>query len=68
MTASEVGKEIQYLRALLHDVGFTQLSPTNVYEDNLACIAMSTNPVRRKSSRTSICVFIIVANFIFAVS
>jgi hypothetical protein len=51
MTASEVGKEIQYLRALLHDVGFTQLSPTNVYEDNLACIAMSTNPVRRKSSR-----------------
>jgi Reverse transcriptase (RNA-dependent DNA polymerase) len=51
MAASEVGKEIQYLRALLHDVGFTQLSPTNVYEDNLACIAMSTNPVRRKSSR-----------------
>jgi hypothetical protein len=51
MAASEVGKEIQYLRSLLHDVGFTQLSPTNVYEDNLACIAMSTNPVRRKSSR-----------------
>jgi hypothetical protein len=51
MAASEVGKEIQYLRALLHDVGFTQLAPTNVYEDNLACIAMSTNPVRRKSSR-----------------
>ncbi len=34
MTTSEVGKEIQYLRALLHDVGFRQLSPTNVYEDN----------------------------------
>ena len=28
-----------------------QLSPTNVFEDNLACIAMSTNPVRQKSSR-----------------
>jgi hypothetical protein len=51
MAASEVGKEIQYLWALLHDVGFTLLSPANVYEDNLACIAMSTNPVLRKSSR-----------------
>jgi hypothetical protein len=32
-------------------VGFTQLSPTNVFEDNLVCIAMSTNPMRRKSLR-----------------
>ena len=50
MAASEVGKEIQYLRALLHDVGSTP-HPNNVYEDNLACIAISTNPVRHKSSR-----------------
>jgi hypothetical protein len=51
MSASEVGKEILYLRALLRDVGHEQLAPTDIYEDNLACIAMSTNPVRRKSSR-----------------
>ena len=51
MAASEVGKEILYLRALLRDVGHEQLAPTDIYEDNLACIAMSTNPVRRKSSR-----------------
>ena len=50
MAASEVGKEIQYLWALLHDVGSTS-HPNNVYEDNLACIVISTNPVRRKSSR-----------------
>ena len=25
--------------------------PTSVYEDNLACVAMSENPVRRKYSR-----------------
>jgi hypothetical protein len=51
MAASEVGKEILYLRAILRDVGYAQTAPTNIYEDNLACIAMSTNPVRRKSSR-----------------
>ena len=51
MTASEVGKEILYLLAILRDVGHAQIAPTNIYEDNLACIAMSTNPVRRKSSR-----------------
>jgi hypothetical protein len=37
--------------ALLRDVGHEQLAPTEIYEDNLSCIAMSTNPVRRKSSR-----------------
>ncbi len=51
MAASEVGKEILYLRAILCDVGYAQTAPTNIYENNLACIAMSTNPVRRKSSR-----------------
>ena len=51
MAASEVGKEILYLRAILRDVGYAQTAPTNIYQDNLACIAMSTNPVRRKSSR-----------------
>jgi hypothetical protein len=40
-----------YFRALLHDVGHEQLAPTDIYEDNLTCIVMSTNPVRRKSSR-----------------
>ena len=51
MAVSEVDKEILYLRALLHDVGHEQLAPTDIYEDNLACIVMSTNPVHRKSSR-----------------
>ena len=57
MTASEVGKEILYLHALLRDVGREQTAPTNIYEDNLACTVMSTNPVLRKSSRhIDICV------------
>jgi hypothetical protein len=51
MAATEVGKEILYLRVILRDVGYAQTTPTNISEDNLACIAMSTNPVRRKSSR-----------------
>ena len=51
MAASEVGKEILYLLALLRDVGHEQIATTDIYEDNLDCIVMSTNPVRRKSSR-----------------
>jgi hypothetical protein len=51
MAASEVGKEILYRRAILRDVGHTQTAPTNIYQDNLASIAVYTDPVRRKSSR-----------------
>ena len=39
MATSEVGKEILYLRVLLRDNGSEQTLPTNVQEDNLACIA-----------------------------
>jgi hypothetical protein len=51
MTVNEVGKEILYPHVILHDVGYTQTAPTKTYEDNLAFIVMSTNPVRQKSSR-----------------
>ena len=51
MAASEGGKEVVYIRAILQDFGFSQQGPTNLYEDNLAAVAMSINPVRRKYSR-----------------
>jgi len=51
MAASEGGKEVVYIRAILQDFGFTQTGPTNLYEDNLAAVVMSINPVRRKYSR-----------------
>ncbi len=41
--ASEGGKEVVYLRAILQDFGFSQKGPTNLYEDNLAAVAMSIN-------------------------
>jgi len=40
-----------YLRETLTDFGFSQTKATLLYEDNLACVAMSENPVRRKFSR-----------------
>jgi hypothetical protein len=40
-----------YIPAMLRDFGVKQTQPTLVYEDNLACIAMSVNPVRPKHSR-----------------
>jgi hypothetical protein len=49
--ASEAGKEIVYLRSILNDFGFEQVSPTLLYEDSRAVIAMAENPVNRKASR-----------------
>jgi hypothetical protein len=45
------------MREILRDFGFAQ---TKIYEDNLACIPMSENPVRRKFSRhIDICHFFV---------
>ena len=51
VAASQCGQEVLYLREILLDFHQPQTSPTTVYEDNLACIAMSENAVRRKYSR-----------------
>jgi hypothetical protein len=51
MAASLCGQEVVYIRAILRDFGVQQNQPTLVYEDNLACIVMSVNPVLRKHSR-----------------
>ncbi len=51
VAASQCGQEVIYLREILRDFGFPPTGPTRVYEDNLACVTMSENPVRRKYSR-----------------
>ena len=51
VAASQVGQEAIYLQQTLTDFGFHQNQATLLYEDNLACVAMSENPVRRKFSR-----------------
>ena len=38
MSVSDVTKEIIYLRSLLNSMGFAQMGPTPVFEDNTACI------------------------------
>ena len=50
MSASEGGKEVVYIRAILQDFGFAQHGPADLFEDNLAAVAMSINPVRRNYS------------------
>jgi hypothetical protein len=51
VAASQCGQEVYYMQEILRDFGFAQTAPTQIYEDNLACIVMSENPVRRKFSR-----------------
>jgi len=51
VAASQAGQEAIYLRETLTDFEFSQTQATLLYEDNLACVAMSENPVRRKFSR-----------------
>ena len=51
VAASQAGQEAIYLCETLTDFGFSQTKATLLYEDNLACVAMSENPVRQKFSR-----------------
>jgi hypothetical protein len=51
VVASQCGQEVYYMREILRDFGYAQSAPTHIYEDNLACVAMSENPVHRKFSR-----------------
>ena len=51
VAASLASQEAIYLREKITDFGFSQTEATLLYEDNLACVAMSANPVRRKFSR-----------------
>ena len=45
------GQETVYLRALLQGFGAAQAEPTQIWEDNAACIQISNNPVNRKFTR-----------------
>ena len=51
LATSLAGQEVIYLRERWIDCGFSQTKATLLYEDNLACAAMSENPVRQKFSR-----------------
>ena len=51
VAASQASQEVVYLRETLRDSECIQTAAADIFEDNLACIAMSKNPVRRKFSR-----------------
>jgi hypothetical protein len=44
VAASQCGQEVYYMREILRDFEYAQTAPTHIYEDNLACVAMSENP------------------------
>ena len=65
VAASQCGQEVVYLREILSDFGFAPSGPTRIYEDNLACVAMSENPVRRKPSTRAILIFAAISSAIW---
>jgi len=50
VAASQAGQEALYVRETPKDFGYKQNNATEIYQDNLACVAMSENPVQRKFS------------------
>ena len=50
-SASQAGNEIVYLWMLVQRMGYEQLKPTALLEDNQAAIAISENPVFRNRSK-----------------
>ena len=51
MAASNLCKEIIYLRMFLEQLGHKQFKPTVIQEDNNTCIALTLNPVVRERSK-----------------
>ena len=51
VAASQAGKEVLYLRALLKGFACPQTRPTELWEDNASCILISENPTNRERSR-----------------
>lgn len=43
VAACVAAQEVQFLRAVLGDLGFPQLEPTTIFEDNQSCIAHCRN-------------------------
>ena len=56
VAASQAGQEALYLHETLKDFGYQQQQATEIYEDNLACVAMSENPVRRNRATSTFAV------------
>jgi hypothetical protein len=44
-------QEVTYMRQLFTDLGFGQKHATTIYQDNQACIALSSNPIYHKRTK-----------------
>jgi hypothetical protein len=47
----ELAKDVVWVRQVLSDLGYKQSEPTQIYEDNLACIAQTKNDTQSSRSR-----------------
>eukprot|EP00961_Rhodomonas_salina_P083371 1119828-Rhodomonas_salina.1 len=43
--ASVAGTDVTYMRRIMEDLGFAQMEPMVLWEDNMACIYMSQTSV-----------------------
>jgi len=60
VAASQAAQEVVYLRETLRDFGYPQSTATDIFADNLVCITMRENSVRRKFSRhVDICRYVV---------
>lgn len=48
--ASVAGTDVTYMHCVLGDLGYEQLAPTVLWEDNMSCIYMSQTSVRTHST------------------
>ena len=51
VAASEAGREVVWLRMILKELGFEQDGPTDLKEDNNACIVIATRPEGKGRTR-----------------
>jgi hypothetical protein len=51
MAVCAATQESTYLRQLLEEFGYPQVSATKIFEDNQGCIALARNPVLHKRTK-----------------
>ena len=51
MAVCDAAREVSWARNLLHELGFDQRGATTIFNDNMACVAMSNHDVNHSRAK-----------------
>ena len=51
IAAAQCASYLMWYRELLEELGYPQIQPTNIFEDNAGCVRMCKNPIHKSKAR-----------------